>query len=154
VIHPESIVHSLVEFRDGSILAQAATRDMRIPIQYALTYPERVDTGLPRLDVAALGRLEFRRLDEEQFPAYATVLAAALAGGSAPAAVNAADEVLVGRFLRGDIAYGDLATGLAVTLDRWRTDAAEGGRPLDLFAVESADRWARSIAVGLCFDHG
>jgi 1-deoxy-D-xylulose-5-phosphate reductoisomerase len=154
VIHPESIVHSLVEFCDGSILAQAATHDMRIPIQYALTYPERVDTGLPRLDVAALGRLEFRQLDEEQFPAYATVLAAALAGGNAPAAVNAADEVLVGRFLRGDIAYGDLATGLAVTLDRWRKEAAESGRPLDLSAVESADRWARSIAVGLCFDHG
>jgi 1-deoxy-D-xylulose-5-phosphate reductoisomerase len=153
VIHPESIVHSLVEFRDGSILAQAATHDMRIPIQYALTYPERVDTGLPRLDVAALGCLEFRRLDGEQFPAFATVLASALAGGSAPAAVNAADEVLVGRFLRGDIAYGDLATGLAATLGRWRTEAAEDDRPLDLSTVESADRWARSIAVGLRFDH-
>jgi 1-deoxy-D-xylulose-5-phosphate reductoisomerase len=153
VIHPESIVHSLVEFRDGSILAQAATHDMRIPIQYALTYPERVDTGLPRLDVAALGCLEFRRLEEDQFPAFATVLAAALAGGSAPAAVNAADEVLVGRFLRGDIVYEDLAIGLAVTLDRWRTEVAEDGRPLDLSTVESADRWARSIAVGLCFDH-
>ena len=153
VIHPESIVHSLVEFRDGSILAQAATHDMRIPIQYALTYPERVDTGLPRLDVAELGCLEFRRLEEDQFPAFATVLAAALAGGSAPAAVNAADEVLVGRFLRGDIVYEDLAIGLAVTLDRWRTEVAEDGRPLDLSTVESADRWARSIAVGLCFDH-
>ena len=153
VIHPESIVHSLVEFRDGSILAQAATHDMRIPIQYALTYPERVDTGLPRLDVAALGCLEFRRLEEDQFPAFATVLAAALAGGSAPAAANAADEVLVGRFLRGDIVYEDLAIGLAVTLDRWRTEVAEDGRPLDLSTVESVDRWARSIAVGLCFDH-
>jgi 1-deoxy-D-xylulose-5-phosphate reductoisomerase len=153
VIHPESIVHSLVEFRDGSILAQAATHDMRIPIQYALTYPERVDTGLSRLDVAALGCLEFRRLEEDQFPAFATVLAAALAGGSAPAAVNAADEVLVGRFLRGDIVYEDLAIGLAVTLDRWRTEVTEDGRPLDLSTVESADRWARSIAVGLCFDH-
>jgi 1-deoxy-D-xylulose-5-phosphate reductoisomerase len=153
VIHPESIVHSLVEFRDGSILAQAATHDMRIPIQYALTYPERVDTGLPRLDIAALGRLEFRRLDEEQFPAFATVLAAALAGGSAPAAVNAADEVLVERFLRGDIVYEDLAIGLAVTLDRWRTEVADDNRRLDLTAVESADRWARSIAVGLGFDH-
>ncbi len=153
VIHPESIVHSLVEFCDGSILAQAATPDMRIPIQYALTYPERVDTGLPRLDVAALGCLEFRRLDEEQFPAFATVLAAALAGGSALVAVNAADEVLVGRFLHGDIVYGDLAIGLAITLDRWRTEVADDGRPLDLLTVESADRWARSIAAGLRFDH-
>jgi 1-deoxy-D-xylulose-5-phosphate reductoisomerase len=149
VIHPESIVHSLVEFCDGSILAQAATRDMRIPIQYALTYPERVDTGLPRLDVAALGCLEFRHLDEEQFPAFATVLAAALAGGSALAAVNAADEVLVARFLHGDMVYGDLAAGLAVTLDRWRTEVAEDGRPLDLSTIESADRWARSIAATL-----
>jgi len=153
VIHPESIVHSLVEFRDGSILAQAATHDMRIPIQYALTYPERVDTDLPRLDVAALGRLEFRHVEEEQFPAFATVLAAAVAGGSATAAVNAADEVLVGRFLHGDIVYGDLAIGLAVTLDRWRTEVADDGRPLDLLTVESADRWARSIAAGLRFDH-
>jgi 1-deoxy-D-xylulose-5-phosphate reductoisomerase len=153
VIHPESIVHSLVEFCDGSIVAQAATHDMRIPIQYALTYPERVDTGRSRLDVAALGRLEFRHLQEGQFPAFATVLAAALAGGSAPAAVNAADEVLVGRFLRGDIVYGDLAVGLAATLARWRTDVADSGRPLDLSTVESVDRWARSLASVLRFDH-
>ncbi|MCX6100220.1 MAG: 1-deoxy-D-xylulose-5-phosphate reductoisomerase, partial [Candidatus Bipolaricaulota bacterium] len=146
VVHPASIIHSLVEFRDGSILAQAATHDMRIPIQYALTYPERLDTDLPRLDVAELGRLEFRPLDEAEFPAFATVLASAHEGGSAPAAINAADEILVGRFLRGDIAFESVAGGLAATLGSGRTEFGDGGRPLSLPAVLSADRWARAFA--------
>lgn len=146
VIHPASIVHSLVEFADGSILAQAATHDMRIPIQYALTCPERVDTDLPRLDVAGLGRLEFRPLDEEEFPAFSTVLGAAREGGTAPAAVNAADEVLVARFLRGDIAFESVAAGLAATLERWRTEFGDSARALDLPAVLAADRWGRAFA--------
>ena len=146
VIHPASVIHSLVEFRDGSILAQAATHDMRIPIQYALTYPERVDTDLPRLDVAGLGRLEFRPLDEEEFPAFGTVLASAREGGSAPAAINAADEILVGRFLRGDIAFDGVAEGLAATLERWRVEFGDRERTLDLPTVLSADRWARAFA--------
>ncbi len=146
VVHPASIIHSLVEFRDGSILAQAATHDMRIPIQYALTYPERLDTDLPRLDVAGLGPLEFQPLDEREFPAFATVLASAREGGSAPAAINAADEILVGRFLRGDIAFESVSGGLAATLESWRTEFGDGGRPLRLPAVLSADRWARAFA--------
>jgi 1-deoxy-D-xylulose-5-phosphate reductoisomerase len=154
VLHPESIVHSLVEFRDGSMLAQAAAHDMRIPIQYALTYPRRVDTGLPRLDLAAVGDLRFRPLNEEQFPAFPTVLDAARAGGSALAAVNAADEVLVHRFLHGRISYGDLAPGLKAALDGWRMDIADSGRPLDLPTVRSTDRWARSAAEALRLGHG
>ncbi len=146
VIHPASIVHSLVEFADGSILAQAATHDMRIPIQYALTCPERVDTDLPRLDVAGLGRLEFRPLDEEEFPAFSTVLGAAREGGTAPAAVNAADEVLVARFLRGDIAFESVAAGLAATLERWRTEFGDSARALGLPDVLTADRWGRAFA--------
>ncbi len=146
VVHPASIIHSLVEFRDGSILAQAATHDMRIPIQYALTYPERLDTDLPRLDVAGLGRLDFRPLDDEEFPAFGTVLASAREGGSAPAAINAADEILVGRFLRGDIAFDSVARGLAATLERWRAEFGDRERPLDLPTVHSADRWARAFA--------
>ncbi len=153
VIHPGSIVHSLVEFCDGSILAQAATRDMRIPIQYALTYPRRVDTGLPRLDLPEARDFQFRRLDDAQFPAFATVLAAARAGGTAPAAVNAADEVLVGRFLRGEILYQDLVAGIFATLEGWRAKIADGGCPLDLSTVRSTDRWARSAAGALRFDH-
>ena len=146
VVHPASVIHSLVEFRDGSILAQAAAHDMRIPIQYALTYPERLDTDLPRLDVAELGPLEFHPLDEREFPAFGTVLASAREGGSAPAAINAADEILVGRFLRGDIAFDSVARGLATTLERWRAEFGDRERPLDLPAVLSADRWARAFA--------
>ncbi len=146
VIHPASIVHSLVEFRDGSILAQAAAHDMRIPIQYALTYPERVDTELPRLDLPQLGRLEFHELDGEEFPAYGSVLAAAREGGSAPAAMNAADEVLVARFLRGDTAFDTIARGLDATLDGWRGKFGQSPGPLSLDGVASADRWARSFA--------
>ncbi len=146
LIHPASIVHSLVEFRDGSIIAQAATHDMRIPIQYALTYPERVDTGLPRLDLTELDRLEFRRLDEEEFPAFGTVLAAAREGKSAPAAVNAADEVLVSRFLRGDLPFDGLARGLALALEGWRAEFGGREQPLALADVQSADRWARAFA--------
>ncbi len=146
LIHPASIVHSLVEFLDGSIIAQAATHDMRIPIQYALTYPERVDTGLPRLDLTELDRLEFRRLDEEEFPAFGTVLAAAREGKSAPAAVNAADEVLVSRFLRGDLPFDGLARGLALALEGWRAEFGGREQPLALADVQSADRWARAFA--------
>jgi 1-deoxy-D-xylulose-5-phosphate reductoisomerase len=149
VIHPASIVHSLVEFRDGSLLAQAATHDMRIPIQYALTYPERLATGLPRLDLTKLDSLEFRRLDEEEFPAFSTVLAAAQEGDSAPAAVNAADEVLVERFLHGNIAYDGLARGLACTLERWRKEFGKSKRPLTLGDAQSADEWGRALARGL-----
>jgi 1-deoxy-D-xylulose-5-phosphate reductoisomerase len=149
VVHPASIVHSLVEFRDGSILAQIATHDMRIPIQYALTYPERLDTDLPRLDVSRLDRLEFRELRREEFPAFGSVLAAAQEGGSAPAAVNAADEVLVARFLRGEIAFDAIARGLAATLDGWRAEFGRGEGTLSFALVMSVDRWARAFAGGL-----
>jgi 1-deoxy-D-xylulose-5-phosphate reductoisomerase len=113
-----------------------------------------VDTGLPRLDLAAVGDLRFRPLNEEQFPAFPTVLDAARAGGSALAAVNAADEVLVHRFLHGRISYGDLAPGLKAALDGWRMDIADSGRPLDLPTVRSTDRWARSAAEALRLGHG
>lgn len=146
VIHPGSIIHSLVEFRDGSLVAQAAAHDMRIPIQYALTCPERLDTDLPRLDVARLGCLEFRPLDQSHFPAFTTVLQAAHEGGTAPAAINAADEVLVERFLRGEIRFDGIAEGLAVTLNRWREERRLIARPLDYAAVIASDRWARAVA--------
>jgi len=150
VLHPASIVHSLVEFRDGSILAQLASHDMRIPIQYALTYPERLATDLPRLDFASPCRLEFRPLDPERYPAFATVLSAARIGGSAPAAVNAADEVLVGRFLRGEIPFLGIARGLAAILDRWHVEMRSDGHDADdLGELLAADRWARRIAQDL-----
>jgi len=146
VIHPGSVVHSFVEYRDGSLLAQAATHDMRIPIQYALTYPERLDTGLPALDLARLGHLEFRPLDDEKFPAFGSVLAAAHEGGSAPAAINAADEVLVARFLRNDVAFDDIARGITATLDAWKSWPGRSIQLRDLDDVVAADRWAREFA--------
>ncbi len=149
VIHPGSLIHAFVEFVDGSVLAQAAAPDMRIPIQYALTHPARVGTGLPRLDVSALRGLELRTIDPEEFPAFTTILAAAREGGTAPAAVNAADEALVARFLAGDIGFDDIAAGLAAVLDRWRVERVQERSSLDLGSILAADRWARRLAASL-----
>ena len=91
VIHPQSIIHSMVEWVDGSVLAQMSPNDMRFPILYALTYPERVPTPLPKLDLASLGTLELEPLDERRFPAVPLAYAALRAGGTAPAVLNAAN---------------------------------------------------------------
>jgi 1-deoxy-D-xylulose-5-phosphate reductoisomerase len=150
VLHPASIVHSLVEYRDGSILAQLATHDMRIPIQYALTYPDRLATDLPRLDFEAPLAVEFRPLDPAAYPAFATVVSAARTGSSAPAALNAADEVLVRRFLDGEIPFLGIARGLAAVLARWRAEmGGDGHDASDLGELLAADRWARRIAQDL-----
>lgn len=149
LIHPSSIVHSLVEYADGSVIAQLAPHDMRIPIQYALTYPERVDTGISRLDLGSVGRLEFRPLPPNRFPAFDVVLSAARRGGTALAAVNAADEVLVGRFLRDEIPLGAISRGLSETLKAW--ERAPIPRTADhLEAVLAADHWARALAAVCC----
>jgi len=144
VVHPESIVHAFVEYADGSVIAQLAAHDMRVPIQYALTYPERTGTDLPRLAFDRRRDLSFEPLDEDRFPAFAVVLAAANAGGSAPAAVNAADEVLVARFLDGAIPFTGIARGLAAVLDRWRSEIGEASLTLD--HLLKVDRWARDAA--------
>ena len=145
LVHPESIVHALVEYGDGSVIAQLATHDMRIPIQYALTYPERRFTGLPRLALGEETRaLHFEPLDSDRFPAFAVILSAARDGGSAPAAVNAADEVLVARFLRGEIPFTGIAAGLSAILDRWQSESRDG--PISLDALLEVDRWARDAA--------
>ncbi len=150
VLHPASIVHSLVEYRDGSILAQLATHDMRIPIQYALTYPDRLATDLPRLDFESPLAFEFRPLDPTKYPAFATVVSAARTGRSAPAALNAADEVLVRRFLHGEIPFLGIARGLAAVLARWHAEmGGDGHDASDLGELLAADRWARRIAQDL-----
>lgn len=104
-IHPESVVHALVEMRDGSVLAQLSRADMRLPIQYALGYPERLDAVSEPLDLAALGALHFERPDREAFPCLDLAYAAGRAGGTLPAAMNAAKEVAVAAFLQGRIAF-------------------------------------------------
>ena len=104
LIHPQSVVHALVEMTDGSVLAQLGATDMRLPIQYALTWPERRDSGLPALDLARIGRLEFHRVDERRFPLFGLARQALSAGGSLPVALNAANEVAVAAFLEKRIA--------------------------------------------------
>jgi 1-deoxy-D-xylulose-5-phosphate reductoisomerase len=151
VIHPTSIVHSLVEYCDGSILAQLAARDMRVPIQYALTYPERVETGLRRLDLDTELQLSFRPLCEDRFPAFATVLSAAKAGGTALAAINAADEVLVYRFLHEEIPFTGIAKALEAVFAQWREEIAPQDERLSLPRLLEVDRWARNQARDFLF---
>jgi len=145
LVHPPSIVHSMVEYNDGSVLAQLATHDMRIPIQYALTYPDRPDTQLPRLNLDSGLTLPFETLDVSRFPAFATVLQAADFGGSALAAVNAADEILISRFLAGEIPFTGISSGLRRMLDAW-SEATPAGEQVTLERLLDVDRWARALA--------
>ena len=141
VIHPESIVHSLVEFEDGATLAQLSPPDMRVPIQYAISWPDRLPAERARLNLPALSALTFRAPDEHRFPALRLVKEAALAGGTQTAALSAADEVAVSRFLAGDIRYTDIVRLVADVIER--TPSA----PCDsIEAVLEADRAARAFA--------
>ena len=118
LVHPQSVVHSLVEYIDGSVLAQLGTPDMRTPIAYALAYPERMATPCQRLDLASIGRLEFEAPDFERFPALGLAWAALRSGGSSPAVLNAANEIAVAAFLAGRIGFLDIAAIVGNTLDR------------------------------------
>jgi 1-deoxy-D-xylulose-5-phosphate reductoisomerase len=145
VVHPQSIVHSLVEFVDGSVLAQLGPPDMRIPIALALTYPERLPLEGRRLDLAAVGSLDFEAPDLERFPALQ--LAHAALGGSelAPAVLNAANEVTVDAFLRGIIGFTDIASTNQAVLDVHLGQHPDAG-VRDLEDVMEADAWARRMA--------
>jgi len=141
LMHRESIVHSMVELRDGSVLAQMSAPDMRLPIQYALTYPERLDLDLPRVDFARLGSLTFAEPDLERYPCLGLALAAGRQGGSAPAALAAADEEAVAAFLEGRIRFLDIPALLADTLESHVSSADPC-----LEEVLAADAWARRQA--------
>ena len=141
VIHPRSLVHSLVEFRDGSWLAQLSVNDMIFPIQYALAYPERWANEFPRLDLAELGTLEFLPLDNRRFPAVELARAALAAGESAPAVLNAANEVAVHAFLDGQIGYPDILAVIEEVLADHHAEALA-----DLDAALEWDRWGRQLA--------
>ena len=144
VVHPESIVHSLVTFADGSTLAQLSVPDMRFPIQYALTWPDRRAVKRPVLDLARQKSLTFFDPDEKRFPCLGIVRAAAAAGGTLPAVVNAADEVAVEAFLVGRIPFA----GIGRIIER--VMSAHAVRPCDSFdAVFAADAWARERASAL-----
>ena len=117
VVHPESIVHSLVEFTDGATLAQLSPPDMRVPIQYAFSWPERLPAERAQLNLASLSSLTFRAPDETRFPALRLVKEAARAGGTKTAVLSAADEVAVARFLAGEIRYTDIVRLVAAAVD-------------------------------------
>ena len=141
VIHPESIVHSMVEFCDGSVIAQMGTPDMRTPIQYALTFPDRRPCCSKRLDIRALRELTFEPPDAARFPALELGYKAARLGGTAGAVLNAANEVAVHEFRSRQIGFGEIARLTAEVLRRHQTIAAP-----TLEQIMAADRWARQEA--------
>ena len=141
VVHPESVIHSLVEYVDGSMLAQLGHPDMRTPIAQALAYPDRVDAGVPALELVGRGALTFEAPDHARFPCLALASAALGTGGTAPAILNAANEVAVAAFLAGRIRYTDIAPACAEALERLPA------RPVaTLEDALAADAEARAVA--------
>jgi 1-deoxy-D-xylulose-5-phosphate reductoisomerase len=147
VVHPESVVHSMIELVDGSVIAQLGATDMRHAIQYAITYPERRASPLAALDLTRLGALHFEPPDTDRFPCVELAYRALRTGGTAPAAVNAANETAVAAFLAGSIRLTDIARVIARVLD------AHAARPAsDLSVVLSTDREARRAAESVILD--
>ena len=144
VIHPQSIVHSLVEFMDGSVMAQMGLPDMRLPIQYALTYPERMVGDLPRLDLASLKPLTFELPDNDRFPCLNLARRAAARGGSAPVVLNASNEVAVEAFLNKRIPFSSIPSVIMSTLEIIKVE-----HPSSVERILTIDREARSAAAGL-----
>jgi 1-deoxy-D-xylulose-5-phosphate reductoisomerase len=142
VIHPQSVIHSVVEFVDGSLVAQLARNDMKLPILYALAYPERPAADFGRLDLAAVRILEFHEVEPERYPAVDVARQALQAGGGAPAVLNAANEVAVEAFLHGKISFPDIVSLVSETV------AASGAvaSPTSLEEAEEIDAMARRRA--------
>ena len=141
MVHPQSVVHSMVAYSDGSVLAQLGTPDMRTPIAYALAWPKRMDAPAPRLDLAEIGTLTFEHPDPERFSALTLARDALEAGGTAPTVLNAANEIAVQSFLKGDIGFLDIARVVEQTLA-----TAPLGKLASLDDVFDADRSARGLA--------
>jgi 1-deoxy-D-xylulose-5-phosphate reductoisomerase len=138
LIHPQSVVHSLVEFVDGSVLAQLGAPDMRVPIAYALAWPERIETPAERLNLAKIGKLDFETPDLTRFPALHLARSALEKGGAAPIVLNAANEVAVARFLAGAIRFNEITR-----LVGWALDDARGSAPQSIEEVLEIDRATR-----------
>ena len=146
LIHPQSIVHSMVEYVDGSIIAQLSTTDMKFPIQYALLYPERVAAPFARLDLAKMRTLDFLEVDPRRFPAVALAYEACRTGGSMPAVLNAANEIAVERFLAGELPFTGIVDITERVLER------HAGNVSEIASVDDAlewDGWARNEARGV-----
>ncbi|CAF0688985.1 1-deoxy-D-xylulose-5-phosphate reductoisomerase [Candidatus Methylacidithermus pantelleriae] len=141
VIHPQSIVHSLVEWVDGSVLAQLSVSDMRLPIQYALTYPDRLPTEVAPLNLVQVGSLTFEAPDPERFPALELARQAARSGGTFPCVLNAANEVAVQSFLQGSLSFADIPRCVQEVMEQHRAVA----HPC-LEEILEVDRWARAQA--------
>ncbi|MDA8389987.1 MAG: 1-deoxy-D-xylulose-5-phosphate reductoisomerase [Gammaproteobacteria bacterium] len=141
VIHPQSVIHSLVEYVDGSVLAQLGNPDMRTPIAHALGFPVRIDAGVTSLDLPAIGRLEFEPPDEVRFPCLRLAREAAMAGGSAPTVLNAANEIAVAAFLGGEVAFSTIPEIIERVLSAIPVTAADS-----LEAIQAEDGRARHMA--------
>ncbi len=141
VIHPQSVIHSLVQYVDGSVLAELGNPDMRTPIAHALAWPERIDAGVAPLDLPAIAQLNFERPDFERFPCLALAYRALRAGGIAPTVLNAANEVVVAAFLEERLPFLAIADIIAATLD-----AIEPAVAVDLPTILAADAQARDVA--------
>ncbi len=152
LVHPQSVVHGLVEFRDGSVVAQMGPADMRVPIAHCLAWPARIDGPAQRLDLAALGKLTFEEADTIRFPALALACQAMATGGAAPTVLNAADEVAVAEFIAGRISFPAIAALVEATLEA----AAARGLLADPASIEAAlavDHIARSLARDLLLNN-
>ncbi|WP_159884333.1 1-deoxy-D-xylulose-5-phosphate reductoisomerase [Paenibacillus puerhi] len=141
LIHPESIIHSMVEFVDGSVMAQLGLPDMRVPIQYALTYPDRMSTPAERLNLARIGQLNFREMSFERYPCIALAYESGRAGGTMPTVYSAANEVAVDRFLKGAVPFLAIEDIIGSVMAKHRTVESP-----DLRAILDSDAWARAEA--------
>lgn len=145
LVHPQGVVHSMVEFADGAVMAQLGTPDMRLPVQYAINYPRRLPNSIPKLNLTEIGKLTFEPPDKTTFPCLRLAYDALKTGGTAPAALNGADEAAVGLFLEGKIAFKDIAILIENTLMAYTVKKAESAE--DALA---ADSWARERVLKNC----
>jgi 1-deoxy-D-xylulose-5-phosphate reductoisomerase len=143
IVNPQSIIHSYIAYADGSLIAQLGPADMRLPIQYALSYPERWPNPFRRADLPTVGHLDFAAPDLVRFPALRLAREAGTAGNTYPTVLSAADEVAVDRFLHGAIGFLDIPALVQRALDAHRPDG-----PLTLASIQAADRWARAFVAG------
>ena len=141
LVHPQSIVHSLVELNDGSVIAQLGVTDMRLPIQYACSYPERWDAALPRLDLTRAGRLEFHAPAHDRFPCLGLAYRALKAGGTVPVVLNAANEVAVASFLEGRLGFTSIPTVIERTMNAHQPESVS-----TVELIRRVDGWAKAHA--------
>ena len=148
VVHPQSVIHSMVQYADGSVIAQLGQPDMRTPIAYGMAWPQRIASGVQALDLFTLARLDFEAPDEATFPCLTLAKQAFSAGGTMPAVLNAANEIAVAAFLREQIPFSGIPTVIAQVMEAHQTQTVTS-----LAAVLAADSWARQCASGLINEH-